>query len=56
VLVLRNHPTGQKHLARLEQKHGKGKALPIVAHKLARAVYDMLTRQTAFDREKCLHG
>jgi transposase len=35
---LRNHPNGQKLLARLEKKHGKGKALTILAHKLARAV------------------
>jgi transposase len=26
VLFLRNHPAGQKYLARLEHKHGKGKA------------------------------
>jgi transposase len=55
VLFLRNNPTGQKHLARLEHRHGKGKALTILAHKLARAVYDMRKRQTAFDREKFLH-
>jgi hypothetical protein len=29
--------------------------LTILAHKLARAVYDMLKRQTAFDMEKFLH-
>jgi transposase len=39
VLFLRNNPAGQKYLARLEKKHGKGKALTILAHKLARAVY-----------------
>jgi transposase len=32
VLFLRNHPAGQKSLARLEKKHGKGKALTILAH------------------------
>jgi transposase len=56
VVVLRNNPAGQKHLARLEQKHGKGTALTLVAHRLARAVYDRLTRQTAFDMEQFLHG
>ena len=56
VLFLRNNPAGQKHLARLEQKHGKGKALTILAHRLARAVYHMLKRQTAFDMEQFLHG
>jgi transposase len=39
VLFLRNNPAGQKYLSRLEHKHGTGKALTIVAHKLARAVY-----------------
>jgi transposase len=55
-LFLRNNPAGQISLARLEKKHGKGKALTILAHKLARAVYDMLKRQTAFDLDTCLHG
>jgi transposase len=41
VLFLRANPAGQKYLARLEKKHSKGKALTVLAHKLARAVYDM---------------
>jgi transposase len=49
VLFLRNNPAGQKYLARLEKQHGKGKALTILAHKRARAVYDMLKRRVAFD-------
>jgi len=49
VLFLRNNPKGQKYLVRLEKKHDKGKALTILAHKLARAVYYMLKRKTAFD-------
>lgn len=32
VLCLRNHPAGQTYLARLEHKHGKGKAFTIFAH------------------------
>jgi transposase len=56
VLFLRNHPAGQKSLARLEKKHGKGKALTVLAHKLARAVYYMLRRDTVFDRQKFLNG
>jgi transposase len=51
VLFLRNHPAAQKYLARLEKKHDKGKALTILAQKLARAVYHMLKRKTAFERE-----
>jgi transposase len=48
-LFLRNNADGQKYLARLEKKHEKGKALTILAHKLARAVYYMLKGKTAFD-------
>ena len=56
VLFLRDNPAAQKLLARLEQKHGKGKALTILAHKLARAVYYMLKRQTAFDLQHIPSG
>jgi transposase len=56
VLFLRNNPAGQKYLARLEKKHGKGKALTVLAHKLARAVYYMLKRGTAFTMDQFLHG
>jgi transposase len=49
VLFLRTNPAGQKYLARLEKKHGQGKALTVLAQKLARAVYYMLRRKTAFD-------
>ena len=56
VLFLRDNPAAQTLLARLEKKHGKGKALTILAHKLARAVYYMLQRQTAFDLDTFLHG
>jgi transposase len=55
VLFLRANPAGQKYLARLEKKHGKGKALTVLAHKLARAVYYMLKRQTAFAMHKFLN-
>jgi transposase len=56
VLFLRANPAGQKYLARLEKKHGKGKALTVLAHKLARAVYYMLQRKTAFDLPTFLRG
>src|SRR5262245_12757570 len=56
VLFLRNNPQGQKYLTRLEKKHDKGQALTILAPKLARAVYDMLKRKTAFDRDVCLRA
>jgi transposase len=56
VLFLRANPAGQKYLGRLEKKHGKGKALTVLAHKLARAVYYLLQRHTAFDMHKFCTG
>lgn len=56
VLCLRNHPRGQKYLARLENTHGQGKALTILAHQLARAIYSMLQRRVAFDLDAFLQG
>ena len=41
---------------RLERKHGKGKALSILAHKLGRAVYFMLKRKRFFEMERFLAG
>jgi transposase len=55
VLFLRHNPPGQKFLAELGRKHGKGKALTILAHKLGRAVYYRLKRQTVFDMATFLH-
>jgi transposase len=54
-LFLRDNPEGQKRLSRLEKQHDKGKALTILAHKLARAVYYMLKRKVAFDRQRFLN-
>jgi transposase len=51
-LFWRNNPAGQKDLARLVKNHGKGNALTVLAQKLARAVYDLLPRDTAFDMDK----
>jgi hypothetical protein len=48
-LFVRNNAPGQKYLARLEKKPDKGKALTILAPKLARAVSYMLKRKTALD-------
>jgi transposase len=56
VLFLRDHPAGQKYLTRLEKQHGPGQALTLLAQKLGRAVYDMLTHQKAFDLDQCLQG
>jgi len=54
VLFLRGNPEGMKFKKRLEKKHGKGKALSILAHKLGRAVYYILKRDQAFDMNKFL--
>jgi hypothetical protein len=51
---LRHNPQGQKLLSRVENKHAKGNALSILAHKLGRAVYFMLKRKVAFERERFL--
>jgi transposase len=56
VLFLRANPAGQKSLTRLEKKHSKGKALTVLAHTLARAVYYMLQRNTAFDLPTFFRG
>ncbi len=56
VLFLRSNAASQKYLARLEKKHGKGKAFTVLAHQLARAVYDMLKRPTAFDMQTFRQG
>lgn len=54
VTFLRHNRQGQQLRARLEQRHGKGKALSILAHKIGRAVYYMLARETVFSMEKFL--
>jgi transposase len=55
-LFWRTNPAGQRALARFEPKHGKGKAWTILAHTLARAVYDRRKRPPAFARETFLQG
>ena len=54
VLFLRSNPEGMKYKKRLEKKHGKGKAMSILAHRLGRAVYFMLKRGRAFDMKTFL--
>jgi hypothetical protein len=54
VLVLRDHPAGQKFLPRLEKKPSKGKALTILAHQVARAVSFMLKNKRACDMDPFL--
>src|SRR5438876_7354022 len=52
VLFLRQNQPGKAYFAKLEHKHGKAKALTVLGHKLARAVYYMLTREQPFDLQR----
>ena len=52
ILFLRQNQLGKAYFATLERKHGKAKALTVLAPKLARAVYYMLTREQAFDLQR----
>jgi len=52
VFFLRHAPGGKKLLGEIEKKHGKGKALSILAHKIGRAVFYMLSRGMGFSMEK----
>jgi len=53
-LFLRGNEPGKKYIDRLTNKHGKGKALSILAHKLGRAVYFILKNKKPFDQNKFL--
>jgi len=54
VLFLQKNPPGQRLINRLRSKHGKGKALSILAARLGRTSYYMLRRSTPFDMERFL--
>lgn len=56
VLFLRNNPEGQAYLEKLRSKHGKAKALSILAHKLGRSVYFMLKRKKPFNLNQFLYN
>jgi transposase len=53
-LFLRMNPEGQKLQRRLAGKHGKSKAMSIIAAKLGRAVYLMLSKDRVFEMERFL--
>jgi len=50
-LFLRKNEAAKLYRAKLQKRHGKGKSLTILAHKLARAVYFILKRRTVFQME-----
>jgi len=54
VLFLKGNEPGKRYLDRLANKHGKGKALSILAHRMGRAVYFMLKNKKPFDQNKFL--
>ena len=51
VLLMRQSDRAKQFVAKHEKKHGKGKAMSILAHKLGRAVYFMWKRKDAFDEK-----
>lgn len=48
----RHSVRGMKYYQRLKKKHGRGKCLTVLAHKIARAVFYMLKRQVVFDPDR----
>ena len=56
VLFLAKCSEGREMLKHIERKHGKGKALSILAHRIGRAVFFMLARKRAFDLERFMRS
>jgi transposase len=54
VLFLRYNPPAKKLVDNLAKLHGKGKALAILSHRLARSVYYILKHNVPFSLEKFL--
>ncbi len=54
VLFLKGNEPAKRFLERLARKHGKAKALSILAHKLGRAAYFILKNKEAFNQKKFL--
>jgi transposase len=52
VLFVRHSVEAKALLTRLTKRHGKGKALSILAHKIGRAAYYVLLREKPFDAKK----
>lgn len=52
----RKNPRGLAYANKLRSKHGRGKALSVLAAKLGRATYFMLKRNHAFDMERFLRN
>ena len=55
VLFLQKNPPGQRLIKRLRSKHGRGKALSVLAARLGRASYFMLRNSEPFDLDRFLN-
>jgi hypothetical protein len=55
-LLARESDQAKRFLARQEKKHGKPKALGVLAARLGRAVYHMLRQKKAFDAKRFWNG
>lgn len=55
-LFLRHNSKGKAYLQRMTHRHGKPKALSILAHKIGRTVYYMMARRQVFDVERFYQG
>lgn len=54
VLHLRGNDKAKRYLQRLQRRMSKAKALSVLAHRLGRCVYYMLTKETMFDEKRFL--
>lgn len=52
VCMLHKSADAKKYCKRKEKKYGKGKAMSVMAHKIGRAVYYMLSNQNPFDSQR----
>jgi len=53
-LFLKGNEPARKYMQKIVSRHGKGKALSILAHKLGRAVYFMLKNREGFNLHRFL--
>jgi hypothetical protein len=52
VLLIRESQQAKNFVERMAHKHGKAKALSILAARIGRTIYHMLRRQEAFDEKR----
>ena len=49
ILFIRDSQTAKRYIEKQTKRHGKAKAISILAHKLGRAVYHIWRREDSFD-------